>query len=230
MREDDVVGDAQTSSRRSFMTRAAGAGAVAGAVWVAPAIIKVDSAGAASGTCARSTLAWGSPGVGNSGGTVDGVAVTIANLFAGPNTGRASAGISNSTSGTFTPHYRLAWSAPGGVTGDTITMTMTFSPQVSDVCFTLTDLDASTGWRDTVTVSATGPGTPIVSALSTGAFVQGSNPWNGNPASGNASAAEGNVEVLVTGVVSTITIAYAAGPETSQSQHVGVINPNWCTI
>lgn len=211
------------------MRRAAVAGVSAGGVWVAPAVVKVESAGAATGTCARTTLAWSASGVSNSGGTVGGVTVAISNAFAGPNSSSATAGISAGTSGTFSPHYRLAWPLAGTST-DTITTTMTFSPAVSDVCFTLTDLDASSSWRDTVLVTATGSGTPVVSATSTGPYIVGSNPWNGNPASGNASGAEGNVEVVVTGSVSSISIEYSAGPETGASQHVGVIDPNWCTI
>ena len=91
-------------------------------------------------------------------------------------------------------------------------------------------MDGATNWRDTITLSHTGPGSRTVSELIRGANIQGTNPtWNGATSGdvGSGSTA-GNLQLEITGQVTTLTLVYTAGPETGTSQHVGIYGLSFC--
>ncbi len=213
----------------------ASAAAVAGGVWIAPAI--TSAAAACTGTCLTpSVLDWDvfyNPGDTPVSTVVGAVTVTQTFSSTGTAPGANSNRINGGTSGSLSPYLRLEWGAPLAAANSTQTIVFSFSQTISDPCFTLTDVDANTGgWQDVLTVTATGPGpAPVIGSSFVGPNVQGTNPWNGNLTTGDAGSGttNGNVDVEVTGQVDTLTIVYAqANFNSTQTQHIGIFNPTWC--
>ncbi|HEY5153089.1 MAG TPA: twin-arginine translocation signal domain-containing protein, partial [Acidimicrobiales bacterium] len=63
---DNVLDIVKPHDRRAFLTRAGAGAAVGGLVWVAPSILTIDAAAAASCGTGTHTLNWGSVTAGTS--------------------------------------------------------------------------------------------------------------------------------------------------------------------
>jgi hypothetical protein len=257
--EPDLGDGRPTSSRRSFLGRAAVGAAAGGLVWAAPSILTVDAAAAAScGTGGTLNWANATPPGNPTSITVGTVVATIAHTD--PNNVGSSPNFAVNT-GTF-GGQSSAWyqmQMEGAQTNQAMTVTFTFSKQVNGLTFQFFDIDQNadadtTGfYRDVVWVTGTNAANATVgtSATNLGSSVSGNgtfaSPFLPNNGSSNATAGQGNARITFNGPVQTVTITYQAraprrGNNTAypypngagngwSSQRIGIGNMGWtgCT-
>jgi hypothetical protein len=226
--------------RRRALT---GLGVVAGTAWVAPQILSVDAAAAA--TCRSLVLDWDgafAPGVAPvpSGSTVlvGATTVTLSWVFAGATNPVATSTVDNLFSRTGQPRsYHMQLNSAAGATGP-VTITLGFSSPVRYLAFRLLDIDASsgppplvTGWIDEATVTAlnginAAPGTGSTLGVGTDTIVADTT-FRGNRSVANPSATDADIQFEFAGPLTTVTIVYRRAGATL-GQGIGLSNLQFC--
>jgi hypothetical protein len=230
-----------------------GAAAGAAAVWVAPAILSVDAASAA--TCVSQTLAWSTQEV-----NVDNLDTSSFTVNYGTG-GVLTVDYDDTTAPappTATPGYATVTPLGGetadfitlemdaSATGQLVTLTFDFSTAVRFLTFTLLDVDLGTGnWQDEVTLSASLLGSPVTlapgditfnSTFVSSTVVGTDNRFTGilDPSGVGTgvpnNTTDANVSVTYPTLVDSVTITYRAvggGPD-PQPQQVGVGSLTFC--
>ncbi|MCC5951728.1 MAG: hypothetical protein JJU45_06485 [Acidimicrobiia bacterium] len=214
---DNDVPDGTT--RRQLLGRGA---ALAGAAWVAPQIVSAPAA--AAQTCVPGVLSWDDFAVGSTftNATVNGVNVSMTTV---PLPGTTVLPVNNTIrvppNGSFNSQA-LQWQQVPNASGVGQDITFTFDVPVSNLSFTLADLDDVSGaWSDDVIMLTPGytfsiptvfvPATPAGNVVGLGTFT--SPFFNSNPNFNFLNTSNrGNVTINYAGPISTFSFRYRNGP------------------
>jgi len=233
-----------TIERRAFLQKAGLGAAVAGAAWVAPSVVGFDVAFAAGSCAVPGTYSFATMTSGNAPtattltATGGKPAVTITPSLASTNGGGGTNNytVQNAQVGGQTANS-LRLSMDVGASGRGYSVTFTFSVAVTNVVFSLFDIDrqnnGGSGFQDTVSLTVT-PGSSTWTDTKPGATVVTGNgtsttPWIGT---GNTqvvpSSPDGNVIVTIPGSVTAVTVNYRSGDLWGAAQAIAISNLTFC--
>jgi len=234
-------------NRRQFVQKAGIGAAAAGAVWVAPSVIGLDTAFAGSSCLSPQLLDFTGNTVGSQPltwtvGTYT-VTLTITPVNAPTGGNPATPQISNTAlAGSGTSHYYRFSMANGTVANPAgYDIHWHFSKPVFALAFTILEIDKGSGgnhYQDVVwlggTTSSNAPPTinPTVgSEVGGGPGTSQATAWTGTAQLASGTNTTGNVRVLTspqTQAVSDLTVAYRSGSATGTNQWIGITNLSWC--
>ena len=233
--ENDETTARVTSSRRAALGKMA---AVGGAAWVAPQIVSMPAAAAA--TCAPGTLDWDSftTGATFTSATVNGVLVTLnTTTLAGTTILASNRTIRASPNGSFAQKALQFQQLPNAV-GVGQVITFTFDAPVSNLSFTIYDIDnLFGGWGDRIEIIGAGytssipgsftPATPTGNVIGTGTaanLFRGSNTnanWDDN-------SNRGNVTISYAGPITLFGFRYTNAANTGGgNMRIGISDISW---
>lgn len=213
-------------TRRDALRKAAVGAGVAGAAWAAPQILSLDAAAAQS--CVPGTLDWDSFSTGATftSTVINGITVTLSiSALAGTTLAPLNGTIRAAPNGGINQKgLYLGMDSSGPGVGEDVTFT--FSVPVSNISFTLTDLDnliggANTGWADRVQVLTPGytssipvtftPAAPAGNVIGAGT---GANPFRNSNTNFNYpnTSNRGNVTINYAGPISSFSYRYYQSP------------------
>jgi hypothetical protein len=198
---------------------------VAAGAWAAPAVVAASATPAfAASPCVTQLLNWDSYATGAAPPAsivIAGVTITRSLTYAGgatpnPASGTVLAGPRGNVTGNA---FAIAMGATGApvATGNSATLTLTFSTAIKDLTYTLMDIDrVANSWRDQVSLTA---GFSVVGTLGTNINVgsgAAGTPWSSTNSNnlGNTDAT-GNVTVRYAGPISSVSIIYSNGADVS---------------
>jgi hypothetical protein len=227
--------------RRGFLVKAGVGTAAAGALWVAPSVLGIDTAFAGASCLQTGTLDWDTFTTGNtppatlvSQGAVGSYpALTLSYTLTPVGTPNAQTGNNTVTAGPEgginQKFYQLRMT-PGSA-GQGFNLTYTFSQPVYNLKFIILDIDRSqNAWVDIAWITSaaaftfTSNNNPSYTGNGTAAT-----PWTatGNTAVPN-TANNGNANITFAGPVTTFTISYRSGNPNGTEQHIGIADMTWC--
>lgn len=196
-----------------------------GAAWVVPVIVVAAAAPmAAASPCSEShTFSWGSfvpnvpaaPTAPNTGGTIaSNSGANIMTVSTNRTTGMPNNNLRVSTAADAgfpggTPYLEIAM--PLGVVGSSQTVTFSFSAPVSNLSFTIGDIDSDGGavlpWYHEGVYMGTAPTTAVLGAAITGTGTSAATAWHGPLGTSiGAGSSAGNVTLTYAGPLTTLTL------------------------